>query len=127
MNRTSSNVPSLHRHGRSLLLAGVVAAFALAAAGTASAQSTAGKVFGKAPIGASVAARSDSTGAQREVKVDSVGRYSIHALPVGVYTVTLKENGQPVMKHIKVPVIVGRGSEVDFNCMPGKCSETASK
>jgi hypothetical protein len=127
MNLMSSNVSRASRHGRHLLLATAVAAFALAASATVSAQSTAGKVFGKAPAGASVAARSNTTGTRREVKVADDGRYSIRELPVGTYTVTLKENGQAVMKHVNVPVIVGRGIQVDFDCAPGKCTETAGK
>jgi hypothetical protein len=127
MNSISSNPSSPGRHGRSLLLAVVVGAFAMAGTATVSAQSTVGKVFGKAPAGSAVAARSTTTGTRRQVKVDSSGRYSIRELPVGTYTVTLKEDGHAVMKHLNVPVIVGRGSEVDFDCAPGQCSETASK
>ena len=48
------------------------------------------------------------------VQVDQKGRYSIRALPIGVYTVTLSENGEAVAKHVNVPVVVGRGIKVDF-------------
>ncbi|QEE25126.1 carboxypeptidase regulatory-like domain-containing protein [Rhodanobacter glycinis] len=127
MNSIFSNPSSSHRHGRSLLLAIVVGAFAMTGAATVNAQATAGKIFGKAPSGYAVAAHNDSTGTQREAKVGSNGRYSLRELPVGTYTVTLKEDGHGVMKHLNVPVIVGRGSEVDFDCTPGQCAETASK
>lgn len=127
MNSIFSNHSSSRRRGRSLLLALVVGGFAMTGASVVNAQATAGKVFGKAPMGYAVAARSTTTGAHRQVKVDSNGRYSIRELPVGNYTVTLKEDGHAVMKHLNVPVIVGRGSEVDFDCAPGQCSETASK
>ncbi|MEI7037453.1 carboxypeptidase-like regulatory domain-containing protein [Fulvimonas yonginensis] len=79
------------------------------------AQATAGEVFGKAPAGDTVTAKSTTNGTMREVQVDAKGRYSIRALPVGVYTVTLSENGQPVAKHPNVPVIVGRGIQVNFD------------
>jgi hypothetical protein len=127
MKSIFSNHSSSHRHGRSLLLAFVAGVFAMTGAFTVSAQSTTGKVFGKAPMGYAVSAHSTTTGTQRQVKVDSSGRYSIRELPVGTYTVTLKESDHAVMKHLNVPVVVGRGSEVDFNCAPGQCAETASK
>jgi len=83
-------------------------------------------VFGKAPAGYSIAVRSDATGAGRTVKVDSTGRYSARELPRGTYTVTLKQSDQAVAKHLNVPVIAGRGIEVDFNCSEIKCDEVAN-
>lgn len=127
MNSIFSNHSSSRRHGRNLVLAIVIGAFAMAGAATVNAQSTTGKVFGKAPVGYAVSAHSNTTGTRREAKVDSHGRYSLRELPVGTYTVTLKEDDHAVMKHLNVPVVVGRGSEVDFDCAPGKCAETASK
>jgi len=127
MNRIFSNHSSSRRHGRNLALAMVIGAFAMAGATAVNAQSTSGKVFGKAPAGYAVSARSNTTGTHRQAKVDSSGRYSLRELPVGTYTVTLKDDGHAVMKHLNVPVIVGRGSEVDFDCTPDKCAETASK
>lgn len=127
MNSIFSNHSSSRRHGRSLLLALVVGTFAMAGATAVNAQATAGKIFGKAPVGYAVAAHNDNTGAQRVSKVGSNGRYSLRELPVGSYTVTLKEDDHAVMKHLNVPVVVGRGSQVDFDCAPGQCAETASK
>jgi len=95
-----------------------VLAAALAVGGlvgsSAYAQSTAGEVFGSAPVGSAVTAHSTTNGTQREVHVDERGRYSIHALPVGVYTVTMSQNGKAVSQHPNVPVVVGRGIKVDF-------------
>ena len=34
---------------------------------------------------------------------------------------------QAVAKHLNVSVVVGRGSEVDFDCSKVNCSEVASK
>jgi hypothetical protein len=126
MSDTSSPRSLSHRIVRGLASASIVGAFAVAAVSTASAQDTAGAVFGKAPVGYSVAVRSDATGAGRTVKVDATGRYSARELPRGTYTVTLKQSEQAVAKHLNVPVIAGRGIEVDFNCGEIKCSEVAN-
>jgi len=127
MNSIYSMNPVARRLGRSLMLAGIAGAVALAGVSTASAQATSGSVFGKAPAGYAVSVRSTTTGAGRTVHVDSSGRYSARELPNGVYTVTLQENGQPLVKHPNVSVIVGRGVEVDFDCSKIKCGEAANK
>ena len=100
---------------RSFALAAALAVCGLAGSSAVYAQSTAGEVFGKAPAGDTVTAKSTTNGLQREVQVDAKGRYSIRALPIGIYTVTLSENGQPVAKHLNVPVVVGRGILVNFD------------
>ena len=100
---------------RSFALAAALAVCGLVGSSAVYAQSTAGEVFGKAPAGDTVTAKSTTNGLQREVQVDAKGRYSIRALPIGVYTVTLSENGQPVAKHLNVPVVVGRGILVNFD------------
>lgn len=99
---------------RPVVLAAALAVCGLAASSAVYAQATAGEVFGNAPAGSAITARSTTNGTQREVHVDERGRYSIHALPVGVYTVTMSENGKDVSKHPNVPVVVGRGIKVDF-------------
>jgi len=104
------------RIARSLVMAGVVGAVALAGVSVASAQATAGSIFGKAPAGDSITVRSNETGTGRTVKVDSTGRYFAHEMAMGTYTVTLKQNGQAIAEHLNVPVTVGRGIEVDFQC-----------
>jgi hypothetical protein len=117
MKNLHSNDTGSIRRGRSVrafALAAAVAAFGMAGSAAVYAQATAGKVFGYAPAGATVQAKSTTNGAQREVTVDEKGRYAIRELPVGVYTVTMSENGQPVARHLNVPVIVGRGVQVNF-------------
>ena len=113
---------------RSLRMRAFATAAAVAVLGmvgsAAVAQSTAGAVFGSAPAGDSVLAINTSNAMQRTVQVDARGRYFIHALPVGVYDVTLSENGKPVLKHVNVPVVVGRGIKVDFNCPQGQCAKS---
>ncbi|HWX67843.1 MAG TPA: carboxypeptidase-like regulatory domain-containing protein [Rhodanobacter sp.] len=126
MNNILSPRSVSRRIARGLALAGVMGAFAVAGISTASAQATAGTVFGKAPAGYSVAVRSDTTGAGRTVTVDPTGRYSASQLPPGTYTVTLKQSDQDVAKHPNVTVTASRGVEVDFNCGEIKCNEAAN-
>jgi carboxypeptidase family protein len=126
MNTNFSVNSSPRRHGLGLALAAVIGMCGVAGSGAVQAQATAGLVFGKAPAGDSVRALSTTTGIQREVHVGADGRYALRALPVGVYTVTLQENGKPVRQHLNVPVIVGRGIKVDFDCTQD-CADTASK
>jgi hypothetical protein len=123
MNNILSFRSALHRIARGLALAGVVGACAVAGISTASAQATVGKVFGEAPAGYSITVHSDTTGIGRTVKADADGRYSAAQLQPGRYTVTLKQDGQAVAKHLNVPVTVGRGIEVDFKCGEIKCDE----
>jgi hypothetical protein len=129
-NNSPSNNRPQHRRGfsmRSLAMAAVIGMCGAAGSAAVYAQATAGNVFGKAPAGDTISAQSTTTGLQRQVQADAKGRYSIGPLPVGIYTVTLEENGRPVVKHVNVPVIVGRGMKVDFDCDQGQCAQLASK
>jgi len=110
-----------------LALVAIIAVGGVAGSTAANAQSTAGTVFGKAPAGDSVSAKSTTNGTQREVQVDADGRYAIRALPVGVYNVVLVENGHAVVQHSNVPVAVGRGIKVDFDCTQVQCGEAAGQ
>jgi hypothetical protein len=126
MNKILSCLSAPHRIARGLALAGVIGALAVTGISTASAQATAGKVFGKAPAGYSITVHSDATGIGRTVKADAEGRYSAAQLQPGIYTVTLKQDDQAVAKHLNVPVTVGRGIEVDFKCGEIKCNEAVA-
>ncbi|QWT21401.1 carboxypeptidase-like regulatory domain-containing protein [Bacillus sp. NP157] len=86
----------------------------------AGAQSTAGSIFGHGPAGASVTAVS-SNGSQRHATINSSGRYSLTPLPMGTYTVKLEKDGKLVDTMKNVPIVVGRGREVDFACENDKC------
>jgi hypothetical protein len=99
---------------RALAIAAAIGICGVAGSATVYAQATAGKIFGTAPAGETIYAKSVTTGLNRHVEADSKGRYSIGALPVGVYTVTLEKDGNAVEKHTNVRVIVGRGIKVDF-------------
>lgn len=112
---------------RHAVFTAVIGLCGMAGSAAVYAQATAGDVFGKAPAGDTVMAKSATNGTQREVSVDAKGRYSIRSLPVGVYTVTLKTNGQPVLKHLNVPVVVGRGIQVNFDCAQGQCGDGAKQ
>jgi hypothetical protein len=128
MNHFNSPSPR-HFHQRfsfrGLAVAAVIGVCGMVGSVAVQAQATAGHIFGKAPAGDTVRAKSTTTGLQRHVEVDAKGRYSISALPVGVYTVTLEENGKPVVKHLNVGVIVNRGIKVDFDCTQGQCGQAA--
>ncbi len=125
----SSNRP-WHRRGfslRSLAMTAVIGMCGVAGSAAVYAQATVGKIFGNAPAGDTISAQSTTSGFQRQIRADAKGHYSIDPLPVGVYTVTLEEDGRPVVKHVNVPVVVGRGIKVDFDCAQGQCAELASK
>lgn len=110
---------------RGLAVAAVMGVFGMVGSAAVQAQATAGNIFGKAPAGDTVRAKSTTNGMQRHVEVDAKGRYSIGALPVGIYTVTLEENGKAVVEHPNVRVIVNRGMKVDFDCAQGQCGQIA--
>lgn len=112
---------------RGLAIAAVIGVCGMAGSAAVNAQATTGNIFGKAPAGDTVSAKSTTNGMHRHAKVDSKGRYTIGSLPVGVYTVTLEENGTPVVKHLDVGVIVNRGINVDFDCAQGECGQLANK
>ncbi|MFC5436715.1 carboxypeptidase regulatory-like domain-containing protein [Rhodanobacter umsongensis] len=79
------------------------------------AQSTTGSIFGQVQPGSgeSVLVKS-SSGITRQVAVDSTGRYTVDALPLGSYTVTLQHNGQATDSRSNVTLRVGSGTEVSF-------------
>lgn len=110
----------------SLAMAAIIGIGGVAGSAAVNAQATAGTVFGIAPAGQTVTAKSVTNGFSRHVTVDAKGRYNIGALPVGVYTVTLAKDGTPVQQRNNVPLTVGRGIKVDFACAQDQCAESAS-
>jgi hypothetical protein len=110
----------------SLVMATIIGIGGIAGSAAVSAQATASNVFGIAPAGDTVTAKSNMSRLSRQVKVDAEGRYNIRSLPVGVYTVTLEKDGNAVEQHDNVPLTVGRGSKVDFPCPQNQCAESAS-
>lgn len=76
-------------------------------AGSVSAQSTSGSIFGKAEPGQTVTIVSD-TGLTRTVTTDAAGRYNAASLPAGHYKVTSGSDARDVT------VLVASGVQVDF-------------
>jgi hypothetical protein len=111
---------------RSLAMAAIIGIGGIAGSAAVNAQATATNIFGIAPAGQTVMAKSNTSGFNRHVKVGADGRYNIRALPVGVYTVTLEKDGNATEEHNNVALTVGRGSKVDFPCPQSQCAESAS-
>jgi outer membrane receptor protein involved in Fe transport len=82
---------------------------------TVYAQSTTGSLYGSVAgaEGDSVQIRSDS-GVTRTVSVGADGRYSVGALPIGVYSITLRKGDQVVETREGVELRVNGGTEVSF-------------
>ncbi|TBR39827.1 MULTISPECIES: TonB-dependent receptor [Dyella] len=89
------------------------------ASGGLHAQSTTASIVGQVPagMGDTVTLQSDS-GLQREVAVDGRGRYVASQLPIGNYTVTLKNHGQVVQTRDNVALRVGVATDVSFGGAP---------
>lgn len=124
-SNSHSNNPIQHRRGLSFLglkMAVILAVCGVAGSAAVDAQSTSGKIFGNVPAGDSVVAKNLATGLQREVKSDSEGRYTLRALPIGVYNLVLEKDGKPVLQRLNVPVLVDRGIKVDFDCERYNCA-----
>lgn len=89
----------------------------------AHAQATDSHIFGKAPVGTTVIARSD-TGLNRHGTVGNNGRYNLPSLPPGTYLVSLEKDGKAVATLPDVGVFVGPAPQVDFACDNDQCSAT---
>lgn len=120
-NKTLLANTARRRSLSSLTMAAAFGLFAAAGSFAVHAQATAGSIFGKAPAGETVRAKSLTTGLQRDVAADAKGRFVLRALPIGIYNVTLEKDGQPVLTRAKVQVVVGRGSHVDLDCAQDAC------
>jgi hypothetical protein len=108
MNLQVANRPAIRRTALAIALS-------MGFAGAAFAQSTTGSIFGDAPAaqGETVLIQ-NATGFSREVPVDAQGRFSASQLPLGSYTVTLRQNGQSVDSRKDVTLRVGAGTQVSF-------------
>jgi len=102
-------------------------AMGLSFSGAALAQSTVGSIFGQAPAASGETVMvSNTSGFSREVPVDSAGRYRVDHLPVGTYTVTLKQNGTVVSTHDNAYVSSGGASGVDFATASANATQLSS-
>ncbi|NUR21672.1 TonB-dependent receptor [Frateuria sp.] len=92
----------------------VALAMGLGFTGFAYGQATTGSIFGTAPVGVGETVMvQGANGTNREVAVDSSGRYSV-TVPVGRYTVTLRKDGQVLATQENVGVSPGGGTQVPF-------------
>lgn len=90
-------------------------AMGLSFSGAVLAQGTVGSIFGSAPVASGETVMVTNTaGFMREVPVDSTGHYRIDHLPVGTYTVSLKQDGKVVSTHDNAYVTTGGAAGVDF-------------
>lgn len=117
---------SRRRVARHRAYVAIAALCAVACATAVQANETTGKVFGNAPAGATVQVASPEFAIQRNIQANADGRYSVGWLPIGIYEVTVVDNGQALVKHPSVQVYVDRGSRVDFSCPDGRCSDVAA-
>lgn len=85
------------------------------------AQSTHGAIAGHAPAGDQILIKG-VTGLERTITVRSNGRYAARGLPVGVYTVTLVRDGQPMATRRNVGFSPGGSHRVNFECDNGECT-----
>jgi outer membrane receptor for ferrienterochelin and colicin len=83
-------------------------------AGIAHGQATTGAIVGSAPSasGETVVIKGPS-GLNREVTVKN-GHFAVGSLPVGQYTVVLRQNGKAVSTRNDVTIQIGASSKVDF-------------
>ena len=86
--------------------------FAIALAGAAQAQTTAGNIGGEAKAGETVVINSPATGFHREIEIEEDGKYKVRHVPAGDYTVvTIKADGT-VVSSKTITVQGGRTSRV---------------
>ncbi|HEV2539871.1 MAG TPA: TonB-dependent receptor [Frateuria sp.] len=119
MNLQVANRPAIRRTALAIALS-------MGFAGAAFAQSTTGSIFGDAPAaqGETVLIQ-NATGFSREVPVDAQGRFAASQLPLGSYTVTLRQNGQTVDSRKDVSLRVGAGTQISFAAAAAASSASA--
>src|SRR5437899_3250377 len=109
------------------------AALVLLACASAFAQQTTGSVTGRvvdqqgaAVPGASVTAKSPTTGFSRTETSDTEGLYRLNALPVGIYEVTAELQGFQTISKKDVEVNVGQIVAIDFPLKVAALAETVN-
>lgn len=109
------------RAARRLAVAVLAACLGSTALGIAHAQSTTAMIHGQAPAGDTIVAKSTS-GFRRHTTVKPDGKYMLRRLPLGVYSVTLKDGDKIVDMYHRVPLTVSRGVLVNFACPHDNCA-----
>ncbi len=100
--------------------------FAQSEIGGATLNGTVTDPSGAAVPGAKVTAVQTSTGLTRTTETSSAGLYSIPALPVGSYDMSVEANGFKAAKLAGVPLAVGAVATVDLHMEVGATSETVT-
>lgn len=113
------------RTARHLTIAALTACCCSMTWGVAHAQSTSAMIHGQAPAGDTIVAKSTS-GFRRHTTVKANGRYILRHLPLGVYSVTLKDGDKTIDMYHRVPLTVSRGVLVNFACPHDKCAAPKS-
>ncbi|WP_402720327.1 TonB-dependent receptor plug domain-containing protein [Janthinobacterium rivuli] len=102
---------------RALALAFSAGAMSTMVVAPVMAQSNAsGTIYGTvdAPAGTSVALHNLDTGLKRTASVESNGRYTATALPIGHYKIDLVRDGK-VVESKEVDIVIGQGVDASFN------------
>lgn len=123
-SRKQGKVVRRREVARCILNASLVGAVALMCAlplRRAHAQSTAASIHGQAPAGDEIVATS-TTGFRHRTRVHANGKYVIHSLPLGTYSVKLMKNGKVLDKYHRVPLLVSGTRIVNFACPHDKCA-----
>ncbi len=110
---------------RTLAFAASAGILVAASSSTAQAQATSASIFGWGPAGKTVLAKSTS-GMRRHATINDSGRYSIRALPLGTYSVSLEQGDKLVDTRPNIKLTIGRNAEVDFACPNDKCAKPDS-
>jgi hypothetical protein len=78
---------------------------------------------GAAVSGASVTIRNQETGGERHLISDTAGAYAAPSIPIGVYTISVTNDGFAPQTRKGVSLTVGQATRVDITLHPGNVSE----
>lgn len=116
---------------REVLWLGIVLALLLGAVGTAIAQTATGQITGTVHDAsgavlarAKVTATNQANGFTRETSTNEAGTYVFPLLPVGMYTVSVTQQGFSTSKQTGIPLTVDKIARVDFDLKVGDVSAT---
>jgi len=100
----------------SLMLHRVLPAFVLALVATAAfamGSNSSGNISGHDTPGATVIVENDKLGLHREVKVADSGRFRVSSLPIGTYTVVIRQADGRTSDPKQVSVKIGLTTRID--------------
>ena len=73
--------------------------------------------------GANVTIRNEETGGERHLTSDGAGAYAAPSIPIGIYTISVTEDGFAPQTRKDVSLTVGQATRVDITLRPGNVSE----